>query len=522
MKPGIAKNAVKERHFLHRAARLLPTTSNSEGAVFAMKYVVLIAASLLLPAGAQSSWILPGAGGKLAATQDYPNVLGSLRLQVQGGPVDMASNPFFAPLGANGRACVTCHQPINAMSVSALSARQRWQQYGDSDALFAAYDGSNCPDLPQDKAESHSLLLSKGLIRIARSWPPRDLQGHVITPDFRIEVVRDPTGCNTSKIYGLNSPNPQISVFRRPRMVANFKYVVATGFNDDPKDGLPLPTDPLSGKLASRNLMADARVLTLKEQMRDAAVTHLQRTKPLTAEQESQIEDLEMRLFTAQQSGPGGDEQSGGASGGTDALANGLAGRLGDQTRPVWSEYAAWAKAADNPALTPVQRAFRLSVARGAKIFRDRTFLITDSAGINYPIGFGNPVRNSCVFCHNMSQMGMDVAPGQVDLGTTTLPFADPQPDLPLFKITCLGQPHPFYGKVIYTHDPGYALTTGRCVDVGKITLQSLRGLAARAPYFSNGMAKDLRAVVDYYNRRYNIGYTEQEKQDLVNLLSVL
>jgi hypothetical protein len=28
--------------------------------------------------------------------------------------------------------------------------------------------------------------------------------------------------------------------------------------------------------------------------------------------------------------------------------------------------------------------------------------------------------------------------------------------------------------------------------------------------------------VVDYYERRYNIGYTEQEKQDLVNLMGAL
>jgi cytochrome c peroxidase len=62
----------------------------------------------------------------------------------------------------------------------------------------------------------------------------------------------------------------------------------------------------------------------------------------------------------------------------------------------------------------------------------------------------------------------------------------------------------------------------GRCADVGKITLQSMRGLAARAPYFSNGLAKDLRGIVDYYDRRYSIGYTEQEKQDLVNMMSVL
>ena len=155
-------------------------------------------------------------------------------------------------------------------------------------------------------------------------------------------------------------------------------------------------------------------------------------------------------------------------------------------------------------------------------MFRDRTFLITDSAGINSPVGFGNPVRNSCVFCHNMSFMGMDVAPGQVDLGTTNQPFADPAPHLPLFRITCTGAPHPHYGREILTSDPGLALTTGRCADVGRITLQSMRGLSARAPYFSNASARDLRGLIDFYDRRYSIGFSEAEKVDLINLLRAL
>ena len=34
-------------------------------------------------------------------------------------PIDTQGHPFFTPLGSNGRACVTCHQPAHAMSVSA-------------------------------------------------------------------------------------------------------------------------------------------------------------------------------------------------------------------------------------------------------------------------------------------------------------------------------------------------------------------------------------------------------------------
>jgi cytochrome c peroxidase len=45
--------------------------------------------------------------------------------------------------------------------------------------------------------------------------------------------------------------------------------------------------------------------------------------------------------------------------------------------------------------------------------------------------------------------------------------------------------------------------------------------LAARAPYFSNGSAKNLRELVDYYDRRFDMRLTEQEKQDLINFLGV-
>ena len=476
-----------------------------------------------LGAAAPQRWWTPGEGRVFPAQLDYDDPSGDLRLLLADGPMRTRGHPFFEPLGPNGRACVTCHQPADAMSLSAASAQARWEQTGGKDPLFAASDGSNCPDLPQGERASHSLLLAKGLIRIARPWPPRDFSGRPVQPDFTLEVVRDPTGCNTSARWGLHAASPAVSVFRRPRPVANFKYILATGFEMDPKAGLPLPLDPETGKISSHNLMADGRALSLAAQMREAGGAHLQMLRALTTEQIKQITDFEQRIYTAQQSDrEGGALDAAGAEGGPAKLKASEPGRLGSQGVAVWSEFQPWETPRDDASLTPAEKAFRASVSRGAKVFRDRTFLIFDSAGVNSPMGFGNPVRNACVFCHNMSQMGMDVAPGQVDLGTTNLPYADPQPDLPLFRVTCLKAPHPHYGRTILTHDPGYALTTGRCADVGRITLQSLRGLAARAPYFSNGSAKDLRAVIDYYDRRYDIGYTEQEKQDLVNLMKAL
>jgi len=49
-----------------------------------------------------------------------------------------------------------------------------------------------------------------------------------------------------------------------------------------------------------------------------------------------------------------------------------------------------------------------------------------------------------------------------------------------------------------------------------------LRGLAARAPYFHNASAATLGDVIDFYNKHFDIGLTEQEKADLIAFLNAL
>jgi cytochrome c peroxidase len=66
------------------------------------------------------------------------------------------------------------------------------------------------------------------------------------------------------------------------------------------------------------------------------------------------------------------------------------------------------------------------------------------------------------------------------------------------------------------------ALISGKCADIGRLTVAPLRGLASRAPYFSDGSAATLLDVVNFYNQRFSIGLTDQDKQDLVNFLSAL
>ena len=65
-------------------------------------------------------------------------------------------------------------------------------------------------------------------------------------------------------------------------------------------------------------------------------------------------------------------------------------------------------------------------------------------------------------------------------------------------------------------------MLTGKCADIGKFKGPILRGVAARAPYFHNGSAATLHDVVDFYDTRFHIRMSAQQKCDLVAFLSAL
>lgn len=437
-------------------------------------------------------------------------------------PVDAADHPFFAPIGTNGRACVTCHQPSDGMSLSTATIREMWELSDGKDPLFATVDGANCPDATPGERESHSLLLERGLFRIGMPWPPKLPEGDEL--EFSIEVVRDPTGCNVSAKYGLASATPTISVYRRPRPVANLRYILTVPNLFNIKTGVPVMRDPETGERQNMNLLADARFLTLRMQARNAAKTHLQRSEPLSEEEVRELDRFQGGVYMAAVNHHvGGRLDAGGATAGAASVVEGKP-LLGDYIeRRVFPYFEAWNTPADDDA-TAEQRAFRESVARGEEIFMMRPFYIRDVTHLNTIIGMGNPIKRTCATCHNMQHVGIDGAPGWMDLGTNTLPLAEKTDDLPLFKVTCspTARQHPYLGRTVLTTDPGRALVTGKCVDVGAVNLQQMRGLAERAPYFANGVAADLMEVVEFYDRRFEMELGEQDKQDLVNFMSTL
>jgi cytochrome c peroxidase len=91
---------------------------------------------------------------------------------------------------------------------------------------------------------------------------------------------------------------------------------------------------------------------------------------------------------------------------------------------------------------------------------------------------------------------------------------------LPVFTLQCVTGP--LAGKSFVVTDPGRALISGNCADIGKLKGPILRGLAARAPYFHNRSAATLLQVVNFYDQRFNIGFTEQDRLDLAAFLQTL
>ncbi|MGH9518648.1 MAG: hypothetical protein ACRD2D_03325, partial [Terriglobales bacterium] len=174
------------------------------------------------------------------------------------------------------------------------------------------------------------------------------------------------------------------------------------------------------------------------------------------------------------------------------------------QSPDVFQLYGAWSHS-DVPE--------RAAITRGEAIFNRRLIQITGVAGLNDALN--QPVvTGACSTCHNTPNVGDHSVPGPLNIGVADA--SRRTPDLPLLTIRCNN------GDVVQTSDPGRALISGRCSDIGKFKGPILRDLAARAPYFHNGSAATLMDVVNFYDTRFNLGLSPQEKHDLVAFLRTL
>jgi cytochrome c peroxidase len=428
------------------------------------------------------------------------------------GGVDL-SGPFFQSLGTNGRSCGTCHQPNNAFGLSVVDAQLRYLITGGKDPLFAQIDGSTCPTGPVN----NSLVLNNGLIRVGLTLPPNTTDSS--PAQYTITAVEDPYGCALTT----NGQGQQVvSVYRRPLPTTNLGFLSAVMF--DGRESLLYPLN--NGKTLATNLNID-----LTQQATDATLIHAQANEPPTATQLSQMVAFELSLNSAQLADFSAGSLSKGANGGAQYLSTqnyypGINDSLGGD--PEGNQF--------NPNVFTIYTSFensrnprQASIARGEQIFNTQPLTISNVPGLTTGT---QQIMGTCTTCHDTFNVGNHSFPLPLDIGNGhSLDYeTDPNiiaalqqlkaPTLPVFELVCTQGA--LAGTTYYTSDPGKALITGQCSDIGRGKGLILRGLAARAPYFHNGVAANLQQVVTFYNQRFQIGLSQQQMQDLVNFLQTL
>jgi hypothetical protein len=419
------------------------------------------------------------------------------------------NNAFFKAVGSNGRTCSTCHQAPTGWSVTPQSIQARFADTMGLDPIFRTVDGANSPNADVStvaaRRSAFNMLLTKGLIRVGIGIPAG--------AEFALDSVDDP--------YGYASAS-ELSLFRRPLPSANLQFLSAVMW-----DGRETFADPSSKDCIAGTTKCFASIhFDLVDQANGATTGHAQSVQPLTAVQREAIVRFESGLFTAQAYDADAKElDAEGAAGGPWTLArmpfyfginDVISGdyRTGAPFDPqVFHLYDAWGGAAP-PSAEPATAEARRAVARGQELFNAKPITITGVKGLNDDLGMAS-IAGTCTTCHDTPGAGSHSIPAPLDIGIADASRATP--DMPVYVLRNLTT-----GETISTTDPGRALVTGKWRDVGKFKGPVLRSLASRPPYFHNGSAADLPAVVDFYDKRFSIGFTEQEKADLAAFLRTL
>ena len=409
-------------------------------------------------------------------------------------------NPFFANLGTNGRTCNTCHQIQDAWSVNAADVQSRFNSSSGNDPIFRPVDGATCSNdnvsTLAAKQSAYTLLLSRGLIRIGLPIPS-DTQ-------FAVTINSDTYGCNSNPSTGLTSSTTgTMSMYRRPLPAANLDF--------------------LSG------IMWDGREPSLSQQAIDATLGHAQATTAPTSAEVSSIVAFESGQFTGQiTDDAAGSLTADGATGGATTLVNKRTSFFIGINDPFGANPT---KAPFNPNVFDLYKSWsngtaaQQSVARGENLFNTRPINIAGVGGLNDALG-QQTIKGSCSTCHDVPDVGNMSVDRFMDTGVADA-GAGPQPPpplnlagLPVFTLKCFSGS--LTGKSFTVTDPGHALVTGQCSDIGHVKVPVLRGLAGRAPYFHNGSAASIANVVDFYNGRFKLNLSSQERQDLINFLQTL
>src|SRR5882762_1863087 len=459
----------------------------------------------------------------------FPNPTGFASTYSTAGRIDL-TNEFFQDLGANGRRCVSCHLPSAGWTIVPSQVQAIFDRTlgGVIDgplglgAIFRTNDGSNSPAADVSslaaRRSAYSMVLTKGLIRVGIGVPA--------TADFELVAVDDP--------YGFASA-AELSLFRRPLPTTNLQFLSTVMW-----DGRETFRGTDHCNIAPEGGACLASIhFDLADQSNGATQGHAQAPNPITDAQREAIVVFETALATAQVWDENAKRlHAADAKGGPEAIFDqafyyGINDNLGDYrtqapfTPNVFDIFDAWRDLRGGGSTHEARRA----VARGEAIFNSKPFTISGVAGLNLNSPFNPPLpasfQGTCTTCHDAPNSGNHsiVAPLNIGLAEASRRT----PDMPLYTLQEKCVPLSDGTKVVgpscptqAVTDPGRALISGKFVDIGKFKGPILRGLAARAPYFHNGSAADLGAVIDFYNERFGAGIAGREKEDLIAFLRAL
>jgi cytochrome c peroxidase len=405
------------------------------------------------------------------------------------GTID-TTNPFFQPLGTNPRTCATCHSSDQGWRINADAVKELFKATDGLDPIFNLVDNGISPtaDISTRRARRDTFQpsTSRALTRFARTIPA--------TADFTVTDVSDPSGFSTTAKF-LN--------FRRPTPTANETLVSSVLTTSGPTQDIP-------AQLASL--------------MNGAAGLHEQRdvtNNPVPTDQRNAGRDFMLGVFFAQII----DNQAGrldadGALGGPTNLSTvpfmlGMNDPAVAGFNPkVFNIYDAWETYAVNGRHNDCTADAKAAIYRGQEIFNFNQFTISGVTGFNDVPGIGDPYVGTCSSCHNTPNVGGHSVIRMMDIGTADPPNCDPT--LPLVTVMETSS-----GKTRTVCDLGRGLA-GKFVDIARVRVPPLRGLAAQAPYFHDGQAKNIKQAIKYHEQRFNIDLSHGKRADLEAFLGAL
>jgi len=249
----------------------------------------------------------------------------------------------------------------------------------------------------------------------------------------------------------------------------------------------------------------------LAQQAKDATTGDAQ-GQPPTSEEIQEIIDFETNIFTAQiRDSEAGGLNEDGAKGGPKHLSKleffiGINDPLGMNptgaafSPTIFSLYDKWARIDDRRYDEHTKS--RRAVARGQILFNTLPIPITGVAGLNDVLKV-DTINGFCGTCHDSPNVGDHSVPAPLNIGLVDA--SRRTPDLPLVTLMC-----------------NVTGVITQVSDIGKFKGPILRGLAGRAPYFHNGSAATLEDAVDFYDTRFALHLSQQDKDDLVAFLKTL